>query len=58
MVRCPLCVGSWRRDSQMDTRMTLSTGLLNTLCGYVDKLIGEGESEIDTPLSLLPAGCY
>ena len=42
----------------MDTRMTLSTGLLNTLCGYVDKLIGEGESEIDTPLSLLPAGCY
>ena len=58
MVRCLLCVGSLRRDSQLDTRMTLSTGLLNTLCGYVDKLVGEREREINTPLSLLPAGCY
>ena len=58
MVRCLLCVGSWRRDSQMDNRMTLSTGLLNMLCGYVDKLVREGESEINTPSSLLPAGCY
>ena len=26
IVRCLVCVGSWRRDSQMDTRTTLSTG--------------------------------
>ena len=57
MVRCLLCVGSSRRDNQLDTHMTLSTGLLNT-CGYVDKLVGEREREINTPLSLLPAGCY
>ena len=26
MTRCLVCVGSWRRDSQMDTHTTLSTG--------------------------------